>query len=119
MSGEAARLRPRLVIATFKRWTARELDLRREAASASELAEGMEAEPGFVVPAIDWQRTSGKVMTLEWIDGIKLSDRAALIAAGHDPAAIAANLVSAFLRQAIAEGFFHADLHQEIGRAHV
>jgi len=112
MSGEAARLRPRLVIATFKRWTARELDLRREAASASELAEGMEAEPGFVVPAIDWQRTSGKVMTLEWIDGIKLSDRAALIAAGHDPAAIAANLVSAFLRQAIAEGFFHADLHQ-------
>ncbi|SNS46253.1 2-octaprenylphenol hydroxylase [Sphingomonas laterariae] len=112
MGGEAARLRPRMVIATFKRWTARELDLRREAASASELAEGMEAEPTFVVPEIDWQRTAGKVMTLEWIDGIKLSDRDALIAAGHDPATIAGNLVRAFLRQAIAEGFFHADLHQ-------
>ncbi|WP_380874591.1 putative protein kinase UbiB [Sphingomonas sp. DBB INV C78] len=112
MGGEAARLRPRMVIATFKRWTARELDLRREAASASELAEGMEAEPTFVVPAIDWQRTAGKVMTLEWVDGIKLSDRDALIAAGHDPAEIAGNLVRAFLRQAIAEGFFHADLHQ-------
>ncbi|MGH6781976.1 MAG: 2-polyprenylphenol 6-hydroxylase, partial [Sphingomonadaceae bacterium] len=112
MGGEAARLRPRMVIATFKRWTARELDLRREAASASELAEGMEAEPTFVVPAIDWQRTAGRVMTLEWIDGIKLSDRDALISAGHSPSEIAGNLVRAFLRQAIAEGFFHADLHQ-------
>ncbi|HWK35220.1 2-polyprenylphenol 6-hydroxylase [Sphingomonas sp.] len=112
MGGEAARLRPRLVIASFKRWTARELDLRREGASASELAEGMEAEPDFVVPAIDWQRTSGKVLTLEWVDGIKLSNRDALIAAGHDLPALATKLVRAFLRQAIAEGFFHADMHQ-------
>jgi ubiquinone biosynthesis protein len=106
------RLRPRLVIETFKRWTARELDLRREAASASELADGMEAEPDFVVPTIDWQRTTGKVLTLEWIDGIKLSDRDALLAAGHDPAVLAKRLVHAFLRQAIADGFFHADMHQ-------
>ncbi|RYD81724.1 MAG: ubiquinone biosynthesis protein UbiB, partial [Sphingomonadales bacterium] len=84
MGAEAARLRPRLVIETFKRWTARELDLRREAASASELADGMEAEPHFFVPAIDWQRTTGKVLTLEWIDGIKLSNREAILAAGHD-----------------------------------
>lgn len=112
LGGEAARLRPRLVIATFKRWTARELDLRREGASASELAEGMEAEPDFTVPAIDWQRTTGKVLTLEWVDGIKLSDRERLIAAGHDLPALAQKLVKAFLRQAIAEGFFHADMHQ-------
>lgn len=112
MGAEAARLRPRLVIETFKRWTARELDLRREAASASELADAMRAEPDMMIPAIDWQRTTSKVMTLEWIDGIKLSDRAALIAAGHDVHAIAANLVRAFLRQAISEGFFHADMHQ-------
>ncbi|OYY90053.1 MAG: 2-polyprenylphenol 6-hydroxylase [Sphingomonas sp. 28-66-16] len=112
MGGELTRLRPRLVIETFKRWTARELDLRREAASASELAEAMMAEPDFIVPAIDWQRTTGRVMTLEWIDGIKISDRAALIAAGYDPARLAHIIVHAFLRQAIAEGFFHADLHQ-------
>ncbi len=112
MGGEPARLRPRLVIESFKRWTARELDLRREAASASELAEGMTAEPDFMVPAIDWQRTTGKVLTLEWIDGIKLSDRAALVAAGHDTHALAEKLIRAFLRQAIAEGFFHADMHQ-------
>lgn len=112
MGGEAARLRPRLVIATFRQWTARELDLRREAASASELADDMAAETGFVVPAIDWQRTARRVMTLEWVDGTKLTDRDALIAAGHDVKAMAANLVRAFLRQAIVDGFFHADLHQ-------
>ncbi|MDB5687901.1 MAG: ubiB, partial [Rhizorhabdus sp.] len=112
MGGELARLRPRLVIATFRQWTARELDLRREAASASELAENMSAVPGFIVPAIDWSRTARRVMTMEWIDGVKLSDRAGLIAAGHDLSEISARLVQAFLRQAIADGFFHADLHQ-------
>jgi len=112
LGGEASRLRPRLVIETFKRWTARELDLRREGASASELADAMEAEPDFFVPAIDWQRTTGKVLTLEWVDGIKLSDRDALVAAGHELPALAQKLVRAFLRQAISEGFFHADMHQ-------
>ncbi|WCT72381.1 2-polyprenylphenol 6-hydroxylase [Sphingomonas naphthae] len=112
MGGDIARLRPRLVIATFRQWTLRELDLRREAASASELAEGMSAIPEFTVPAIDWARTSRRVMTLEWLPGIKLSDRAALIAAGHNPGLLAQRLVSAFLRQAIADGFFHADMHQ-------
>ncbi|CAN5267338.1 2-polyprenylphenol 6-hydroxylase [soil metagenome] len=110
--GELARLRPRLVIATFKRWTARELDFRREGASASELADAMTAEPDFVVPKIDWQRTTGKVLTLEWIDGIKLSNRAALVAGGYDLPKLADTLVHAFLRQAITEGFFHADMHQ-------
>ncbi|MCP1471511.1 ubiquinone biosynthesis protein [Sphingobium sp. OAS761] len=112
LGGEIARLRPRLVIANMKRWTARELDLRREAASASELSEAMEAMPGYCIPAIDWDRTTGKVMTMEWVDGIKISDRDALIAAGHDVKDLAARLVNAFLRQAIAEGFFHADMHQ-------
>jgi ubiquinone biosynthesis protein len=58
----------------LKRWTWRELDLRREAASASELAEAMQGFEGYQVPAIDWDRTNGRVMTIEWIDGIKISD---------------------------------------------
>ena len=112
MGGEAARLRPRLVVATFRQWTNRELDLRQEAASASELRENLVAETGFFVPEIDWSRTSRRVLTLEWIDGIKLTDREALIAAGHDLKALAATLVRTFLRQAVVDGFFHADLHQ-------
>ena len=112
MGAEAARLRPRLVLAYFRQWTARELDLQREAASASELKENMVAEPGFYVPEIDWRRTARRVLTLEWVDGIKLNDRDALVAAGHDCKTLAAILVRAFLRQAVVDGFFHADLHQ-------
>jgi ubiquinone biosynthesis protein len=109
--GELERLRPRLVVAYFRQWTARELDLQREAASASELRENMVAEPGYYVPEIDWRRTARRVLTLEWLDGIKLSDREALIAAKHDCSALAQTLVRAFLRQAVVDGFFHADLH--------
>lgn len=112
LGGEARRLRPRLTIANFKRWTNRELDLRREAASASELAESMKGVEGYSIPAIDWDRTNGRVMTVDWIDGIKISDREALIAAGHDLPELAERLVLAFLRQAISGGFFHADMHQ-------
>jgi ubiquinone biosynthesis protein len=111
MGGEAARLRPRMVVAYFRQWSARELDLQREAASASELKENMVAEPGYHVPEIDWRRTARRVLTLEWLDGIKLNDRDALIEAGHDCKALAAILVRSFLRQAIVDGFFHADLH--------
>jgi ubiquinone biosynthesis protein len=111
LGGEAARLRPRMVVAQFKQWTARELDLQREAASASELKENMVAEPGYYVPEIDWRRTARRVLTLEWLPGTKLNDREALIAEGQDCSALAATLVRAFLRQAIVDGFFHADLH--------
>jgi ubiquinone biosynthesis protein len=109
--GEAERLRPRMVVAHFRQWTARELDLQREAASASELRENMIAEPGYYVPEIDWRRTARRVLTLEWLDGIKLSDREGLIEAGHDCETLAKTLVRAFLRQAVVDGFFHADLH--------
>ena len=109
--GELQRLRPRLVVAQFKQWTARELDLQREAASASELRENMIAEPGYYVPDIDWRRTARRVLTMEWLEGIKLNDREALIEAGQDCTALAAILVRAFLRQAVVDGFFHADLH--------
>ncbi len=112
LGGEAERLRPRAVIANFERWTLRELDLRREAASASELAEGMANFAGYRIPAVDWDRTNGGVLTIDWIDGIKLSDIEGLKAAGHDLPALAHRLVLAFLTQAISGGFFHADMHQ-------
>src|SRR3989337_3355297 len=51
-------------------------------------------------------------MTIEWIDGMKISDVEALKAAGHDLPALANRLVLAFLTKAITAGFFHADMHQ-------
>jgi ubiquinone biosynthesis protein len=112
LGGEATRLRPRAVIANFRRWTLRELDLRREAASASELAEAMRGQEGYRIPAIDWDRTNGRVMTIEWVDGAKISEIEKLRAQGHDLPEMAQRLVLTFLRQAISAGFFHADMHQ-------
>ncbi|RKF21647.1 2-polyprenylphenol 6-hydroxylase [Altericroceibacterium spongiae] len=112
LGGEAQRLRPRLTIANFKRWTNRELDLRREAASASELSQLMSGYHGYRIPAIDWDRTNGRVMTIEWVDGVKISNIAALKEAGHNLPQLAQRLVLAFLTQAISAGYFHADMHQ-------
>ena len=68
--------------------------------------------PGFRVPTVDWRRTSRRVLTLEWIDGIPIADRVRLKAAGHDLEAIGQVVLQAFLRHAMRDGFFHADMHQ-------
>ena len=112
LGGEFARLRPRAIIAAFKSWIEAELDLRREAANASELAEILAGEADFVVPGVDWQRSTRRILVIDWIDGVKVSDRAAMAALDVDRAALARILVDGFLTQAIAKGFFHADLHQ-------
>ncbi len=105
------RLRPIEVVRTFKETVDLEMDLRLEAAAASELADAFETDADFGVPEIDWSRTQRRVMTVERIHGIPIADREALIAAGHDTGAIAAGLLVAFLRQVFRDGFFHADLH--------
>jgi ubiquinone biosynthesis protein len=108
---EARRLRPRAMVETLAVSVALELDLRMEAAGASELAERTRSDPDFRVPHIDWNRTSERVLTSEWIDGITVRDRGALIAAGHDPKRIATLVIRSFLNQALRDGFFHADMH--------
>lgn len=112
LGGEFGRLKPRLVIETFRQWTLAELDLRREAGNASELAQAVRGEPGIHIPAVHWDLTTRRTLALEWIDGIKLTDMAAVRASGVDRRQLAATLVRGFLAQAIAGGFFHADLHQ-------
>ena len=110
-SAEARRLRLVPVVETLARSVAMEMDLRLEAAAFSELAENCKDNPDFRVPAVDWERTARRVLTIEWVEGIPLSDRAGLVAAGHDPVRLARVLIQSFLRQAIGDGFFHADLH--------
>lgn len=105
------RLRAVQVTETLAQTTRMEMDLRLEAAALSELAENTKDDAGFRVPAVDWERTGRDVLTMEWIDGIKLNDIEALRAAGHDLERIAANLVQSFLRHTLRDGFFHADMH--------
>ena len=69
---------------TLARSVALEMDLRLEAAALSEMAENTKDDPDFRVPAVDWDRTAREVLTLEWIDGTPLYDRAELEAQGFD-----------------------------------
>jgi len=110
-SAEARRLRLVEVVDTLRRSVIIEMDLRLEAAALSEMVENTKDDPGFRVPAVDWDRTARDVLTLEWIDGTPLYDRAKLEAKGFDLKALAAAVIQTFLRHALRDGFFHADMH--------
>jgi ubiquinone biosynthesis protein len=106
------RLRPTAVVETLARSVAIEMDLRLEAAALSEMAENAKDDPDFRIPTVDWERTAKEVLTLEWVDGIPLSHLPEIEAAGHDRVALARIVIQSFLRHALRDGFFHADMHQ-------
>ena len=105
------RLRPVAVVRTLKDSATMEMDLRLEAAAASELATNFADDPRLEVPAVDWERTAKRVLTLARVEGIAIDDRQVLVAAGIDLSAVAVDLVQIFLEQVFRDGFFHADLH--------
>jgi len=111
LSAEARRLRMVEVVDTLRRAVTVEMDFRLEAAALSEMAENTKDDPDFRVPAVDWDRTTKEVLTLEWIDATALSDRAGLLAKGFDLPQLARALIQTFLRHALRDGFFHADMH--------
>jgi ubiquinone biosynthesis protein len=110
-SAEGRRLRLIEVVDTLRRSVTIEMDLRLEAAALSEMAENTKDDPDFRVPTVDWDRTAREVLTLEWIDGTPLYDRARLEAKGFDLKALARAVIQSFLRHALRDGFFHADMH--------
>ena len=110
-SAEARRLRMIEVVDTLARSVAIEMDLRLEAAAIAEMRDNVKDDPDFRVPTLDWDRTARGVLTLEWIDGTPLTDRAALAARGLDLPALGRALMQTFLRHALRDGFFHADMH--------
>lgn len=109
---DTKRLDPQGVVRTLKESVALEMDLRLEAAALSELAENTRNDEGFRLPAVDWSRTARDVLTTEWIDGIPLSDIARLRQEGYDLPLLARSIIQHFLRHAMRDGFFHADMHQ-------
>jgi ubiquinone biosynthesis protein len=108
---DARRLRAQEVVETLARSVSIEMDLRLEAAALSELADNTREDPEFRVPHPEWDLTERDVLTAEWIDAIPLHDLAAIDAAGLDREALARIVIQSFLKQAIRDGFFHADMH--------
>lgn len=111
LSSEARRLRSIEIVETLARSVAMEMDLRLEAAALSEMTENTRDDPDFRIPTVDWDRTSHHVLTMEWIDGIPLSDRPRLEAAGVDLPDLGRKVIQSFLQHALRDGFFHADMH--------
>ena len=105
------RLRPVAVVETFANVTRGEMDFRLEAAAAAELAENFKGDPSFIVPRVDWQRTSRRVLTLERVSGIASDERELLISSGFDPDQILQTAAEIFFKQVFRDGFFHGDMH--------
>lgn len=112
LSPSSRRLRPTDVIAHFEGVVMGELDLRLEASSASEFAANTAGDKGFELPAIKWDLSARRVMTMEWADGVPLGDNDAIDAAGHDRTVLGDRVLQLFLSHALRDGYFHADMHQ-------
>ncbi|OKL44490.1 2-polyprenylphenol 6-hydroxylase [Pseudovibrio exalbescens] len=106
------RLRPIAVVDTLARSVSLEMDFRMEAAGLSEMGENSREDKDFRVPEVDWKRTSRSILTMQWVDGIKLTNLKAIEESGHDLPELGNRVIQSFLRHALRDGFFHADMHQ-------
>ena len=100
------------VVFLLKEITNLEMDLRFEAAAANEYAENTKNDVGFKVPQIYWNFTSENVMTLDWVDGVSIRETEELKKRSLNTEKIAEDIIQNFLRHAVRDGFFHADMHQ-------
>ena len=100
------------VVFLLKEITNLEMDLRFEAAAANEYAENTKNDVGFRVPQIYWNFTSENVMTLDWVEGVSIRETEELKKRNLSTEKIAESIIQNFLRHAVRDGFFHADMHQ-------
>jgi ubiquinone biosynthesis protein len=105
------RLKPVEVVQTFAATVRIEMDLRLEAAAATELRQNFDGDPTYRVPEIDWRRTGRRVMTQERLVGIPMDDRAAMLAAGLSVDDVLEKAAAIFFNQAFRDGYFHGDQH--------
>jgi ubiquinone biosynthesis protein len=99
------------VVREFARTIRREMDFSREGHTIEKIAGNFAGDKTLYFPKVFWERTSKGVLTLEFIDGIKVSDLPALKGAGLDRALIARRGADAFLKMVLVHGFFHGDPH--------
>ncbi len=100
------------VIHLLKEITNIEMDLRFEAAAASELFENTKNDNFIKVPKIYWGFTSKQILTLDKVDANPIREIDKLKKANVDLKMLSRNLIQIFLKQAVRDGFFHADMHQ-------
>ncbi len=95
----------------FSRMVYTELDYVHEGHNAERFARVFTDEPDIVAPKVLWEYTTRRVLTLEWVSGIKITNLEELDAAGINRDAVAKRLVGTYFKQVLELGFFHADPH--------
>jgi ubiquinone biosynthesis protein len=110
-TAEGKRLKPREVVAEFSRHLDEELDLMREAANASQLRRNFAGSTLLAVPEMHWDLCSTRVIVMEGMRGVPISQKQTLVERGVDIPALARAGVEIFFTQVFRDGFFHADMH--------
>ena len=105
------RLKAGKVVETFEKVSAVEMDLRMEASAASEFQENFKGDQRFLIPNIQWDLTAERVLTLDYVEGVRLDDVKQIEKMGLNPDEILKSAAEGFFRQVFEFGFFHADLH--------
>lgn len=111
VSSEARRLRPIEVVSDYEKTIIDELDLYREAANASQLRRNFEDSPLLYVPKVYWDLCRHKVMVMERISGLPVTNMEALLDQRTDMKKLAETGVEIFFTQVFRDAFFHADMH--------
>ena len=100
------------VVFLLKEITNHEMDLRFEAAAANEFYENTQNDVGFKIPKIYWKFTSDNVLTLDWIEANSIREVEKIKSLGINIKSLARDIIQHFLRHAVRDGYFHADMHQ-------
>ena len=108
---ESKPLRPTQVVKEFAAWTMRELDFKVEATNTERFRYNLKDEPDIKIPKVYWDLTSQKVLTMEFVDGVKLDEEERLAKMKLSRELLAHNAVKVLLKQFLIDGFFHADPH--------
>ena len=108
---EAAGLNPTGVVQEFTETLQRELDFENEASNAERFAEQFEGNPHIKVPKVYRDHSTSRVLTMDFITGVSITENAALLAQGTDPAELAAVMTGLIYEQIFEHGFFHGDPH--------
>ena len=106
------RLRLVEVVFLLKEITNHEMDLRFEAAAANEFFENTRNDVGFKIPKIYWKLTSDNVLTLDWVDAVSIREVEKIKSLGVNLKSLAKDVIQHFLKHAVRDGYFHADMHQ-------
>lgn len=99
------------IVREFARTVRREMDFSREGRTIEKFRANFSRTSWMYFPRVYWEQSSGGILTLEYVDGVKVSDREKLLEQGLDPELIARRGADAFLEMVLIHGFFHGDLH--------